>query len=103
MLNDKHMPKSYLAEAVNTTVYPMNRCTTSEVHKVTPHEKHYVHVPDEKRKKLDPKSEKCIPVGYSLEQKGYKCYNPSTQKVRVSRDVVFDESASWYEPGTTTT
>ena len=36
--------------------------------------------------KLDPKSEKCILIGYSLEQKGYKCYNPSTRKVRVSRD-----------------
>ena len=36
----------------------------------------YVHVHDEKRRKLDPKSEKCILVGYLQEQKGYKCYNP---------------------------
>ena len=59
----------------------------SGVHKVTPHKKYYgkksdlshvsifdsiayVHIPDEKRQKLDPKSEKCILVGYSLEQKG---------------------------------
>ena len=28
--------------------------------------------------------------------KGYKCYNPITRKDRRSRDVVFDESASWY-------
>ena len=33
------------------------------------------HVPDEKRRKLDMKSEKCILVGDSQEQKGYKCYN----------------------------
>ena len=39
-------------------------------------------------------------VGYSDEQKGYKCYNPRTKQVRVSRDVVFDESASWYLPPT---
>ena len=62
----------------------MNRCTTSRVHEVTPHEKYfgkkldlshtrifsaitYVHISDEKRQKLDPKSEKCILVGYSLE------------------------------------
>ena len=85
------------------------------VHDVTPHEKYYekkpdlfhvrifnslayVHIPDEKLQKLDPKSEKCILVGYSLEQKGYKCFNPSTRKVRVSWDVVFDESTSWYKP-----
>ena len=97
-----------------TAIYLMNWCTTSGVHEVSPHEKHYgnkqnlshvrifgsiayVHIPDEKRRKLDPKSEKCILVGYSLEQKGYKCFNPSTRKFRVSRDVVFDESTSWYK------
>ena len=103
MMNKKNPPKAYWAEAANTT---------SGVHDVTPHEKFfgrkpylshirifgaiaYVHNPDKKQQKLDPKSEKCILIGYSLEQKGYKCYNPSTLKVRVSRDVVFDESASW--------
>ena len=40
--------------------------------------------------------EKCIFIGYSLEQKGYKCYNPSTHELHVSRDVIFDEMASWY-------
>ena len=83
----------------------------SATHGVTPHEKFfgkkpdlshlrifnsavYVHIPDEKRQKLNPKSEKCIIVGYSPEQKAYKYYNPSTRKVRVSRDVVFNESTS---------
>ena len=54
----------------------------------------YAHIPDEKWQKLDPKSEKCILVGYELEQKGYKCFNPSIKMVRVSTDVVFDESES---------
>ena len=101
MMNEKHMPKSYWAEATNTTDYLMNWCTTSRVHEVTPHEKYfgkklylshtrifgstaYVYIPDEKRQKLDPKSEKGILIGYSLKQKGYKSYNPSTRKVRVS-------------------
>ena len=120
MMNDKNLPNSYWAEAANTTLYLMNKCTTSGVHDVTPYEKFfgkksdlshtrifgsiaYVHIPDEKRQKLDPKLEKCILVGYSLEQNWYKCYNPYTRKVRVSRDVVFDELASWYEPTTSST
>jgi hypothetical protein len=57
-----------------------------------------VHVPNEKRSKLNPKAEKCIFIGYSLEQKGYKCFNPSTRKLQVSRYVVFDEMVSWYSP-----
>jgi hypothetical protein len=58
----------------------------------------YVHVLDEKRSKLNPKFEKCIFIGYSLKQKGYRCFNPSTQKLQVSRDVVFDKMVSWYSP-----
>ena len=60
----------------------------------------YVHVPQEKRRKLDAKPEKLILFGYSDEQKGYKCYNPRTKQARVSHDVVFDKSASWYLPPT---
>ena len=97
MMNEKNLPKWYWAEAANTAVYLMNRCTASGVHDVTPHEKFfgrkpnlshvrifgsiaYVHIPDATRQKLDPKSGKCILVGYSLEQKGYKCNNPITGK-----------------------
>ncbi len=36
----------------------------------------------------------CIFIGYSLEQKGYKCFNPSTQKLQLSKDVMFDEMVS---------
>jgi hypothetical protein len=89
----------------------MNRTPTTTVHGMTPEEKFtgkkpyvsqlrvfaciaYVHVPDEKRSKLDPKAEKCIFIGYFLEQKGYRCFNPSTQKLQVSRDVVYDEMVS---------
>ena len=49
---------------------------------------------------MDAKAEKCILVDYSDEQKGYKWYNPLTKQARVSRDIVFDESASWYLPPT---
>ena len=58
----------------------------------------YVHIPTEKWQKLNPSSKKCIFVGYSSKKKGYKCFNTSTRSVRVSRDVIFDELASWYKP-----
>jgi hypothetical protein len=55
----------------------------------------YAQVPKAKRRKLDDRGEKCIFVGYSEESKAYKLYNPLTNKVMVSRDVVFSEEESW--------
>ena len=55
----------------------------------------YAHVPNELRKKLVEKSEKCIFLGYSDEIKGYRLYNPITKKVLISRDVTFDEEGEW--------
>ncbi len=115
MLNEKNLPNYFWVQAVATPVYIMNRTPTTAVHGMTPEEKFtgkkpdvshfrvfgciaYVHVPNEKRSKLDPKAEKCIFIGYSLEQKGYRCFNPSIRKLQVSRDVMFDEMASWYPP-----
>ncbi|MCO5584664.1 hypothetical protein L7F22_038595 [Adiantum nelumboides] len=91
----------------------MNRTPTTAVHDMTPEEMFtvkksdvshfkvfgciaYVHVLDELRTKLDSKAKKCVFIGYSIEQKGSKCYNPVTRQVKVSRDVVFDEMATWY-------
>ena len=52
----------------------------------------YMHVPVEKRKKLDKKSVKCVFVGYPNQSKGYKLYEPSTGKMLRSRDVIFIEN-----------
>lgn len=48
-------------------------------------------VPDQNRKRLDEKSELCIFIRYSSTRKAYKFYNPITNKLIVSRDVIFDE------------
>eukprot|EP00253_Pinus_taeda_P017055 PITA_17055 len=55
----------------------------------------YAHVPDQLRRKLDSKAEKCVFVGDCHESKAYKLYNPSTKKLIVSRDVQFIEDEAW--------
>ena len=99
LMSEKNMPKHFWPQAVHTAIYVMNRTPTTGIHDMTPEERYtgvksdvshlkvfgciaYVHIPDELRKKLDPKAEKCIFIGYSLEQKGYCCYNPITHQVR---------------------
>ena len=42
--------------------------------------------------KLDPKSLKCIFVGYSHVKKGYRCYYPTLRRYFVSIDVAFFET-----------
>ncbi|MCO5556847.1 hypothetical protein L7F22_010401 [Adiantum nelumboides] len=112
-MSEKNMPPCYWVEATSTAVYTMNRTPTAAIHGMTPEGKFtgkkpnvshfkvfgciaYVHVLDELRTKLDPKAEKCTFIGYSIEQKGYKCYNLVTRQVRESRDVVYDEMATCY-------
>jgi hypothetical protein len=82
----------------------MNKCPTKSVKNIVPQEawtgmKHnvahlkvfgcvsYTHVPDELRKKLEKKGQKCIFVGYSEEIKGYNLYELVARKVIISRDV----------------
>ncbi|KAL0298475.1 UNVERIFIED_CONTAM: Retrovirus-related Pol polyprotein from transposon TNT 1-94 [Sesamum radiatum] len=55
----------------------------------------YVHIPTEKRHKLEEKTEKGIFLGYSTQSKGYRIYNLKTKKLIISRDVEFDEDAMW--------
>ncbi|KAG7553295.1 hypothetical protein ISN45_Aa06g038290 [Arabidopsis thaliana x Arabidopsis arenosa] len=112
MLKSKRLPKELWAEAVACAVYLLNRSPTKSVSGKTPQEawsgrkpgvSHlrvfgsiaHAHVPDEKRSKLDDKSEKYIFIGYDNNSKGYKLYNPDTKKTIISRNVVFDEEGEW--------
>lgn len=51
-----------------------------------------VHIPKEKRLKWDKKAHKLIFVGYAENTKGFRVYDPVTNSVTTSRDIVVMES-----------
>ncbi|XP_074369148.1 uncharacterized protein LOC141710363 [Apium graveolens] len=94
MVKEKHLPRTFWAEAVLCAVYLLNRCPTKSVRNKTPNEAWsgskpsmghlkifgciaYTHVPDQKRKKLDDKGEKCIFTGYDKRSKAYMLHASS--------------------------
>ncbi|BBG96388.1 hypothetical protein Prudu_005179 [Prunus dulcis] len=112
LMLEKKIPFDFWAEAVNTSVYILNRCPTKALSKKTPFEayggrkpgiKHlkvfgslcYAHVPKQQRQKLDLASKRCIFLGYGSCEKGYRLYNIETEKVIISRDVIFSENECW--------
>ncbi|KAK2388316.1 hypothetical protein QL285_062010 [Trifolium repens] len=111
MVKQKNLPKRFWGEAVATAVYILNRSPTKKLKDKVPEEvwskskpsvSHlkvfgslcYKHVPDAKRKKLEDKSVPMIFVGYHRTG-AYRLYNPTSDKVEISRDVKVLENESW--------
>lgn len=107
LLSESGMSKMYWGEALCTACYLQNRLPTSVVNK-TPYElwngkkpsythlrifgsQAYVHVPKEKRRKLDAKAVKLIFVGYEQARKAYRFLNPEDNSIVISRDAKFVE------------
>ena len=55
----------------------------------------YIHIPKEKRTKLDPLGKNGIFVGYSESSKSYRIYFPWFKKIDISKDVTFDEDTAY--------
>ena len=49
----------------------------------------YIHIPKEKRTKLDPLGNKGIFLGYSENLKAYRIYFLGYKKIDISRDMTF--------------
>ena len=115
MIHSKGISLQFWAEAINCANYIVNRTPTKALNDITPEEawskikpdvshfrvfgsEAWAHIPDEKRKALQPKSEQCIFVGYSEEVKGYRLLQPHSKNIIIRRDVKFDEGLSACEP-----
>ncbi|XP_031278222.1 uncharacterized protein LOC116136688 [Pistacia vera] len=57
---------------------------------------YFVHIFPHGQDKLSAKSTKCIFLGYSRLQKGYKCYSLATHRYFISADVTFFESSPFF-------
>lgn len=112
MLQARKLPTHLWAEGTATAVYTLNRTRQSRKGgSRTPYEmwtgkkpdlRHmrvfgsdaYVYVPKQKLTKFDPRAKTLILVGYDSESSNYRCYDPVTKVVSISRHVAFNERES---------
>ncbi len=105
MIRAQGLDLEFWAEAVNTAVYIKNRCPIKAFESKTPQEtwtgrkpnvshlrvfgcKAFMHIPDEKRSKLESKSMPCAFLGYCEGTKAYRLMCVETKKIIKSRNVI---------------
>lgn len=102
LLHYHNVPKYLLGEAILTATYVINRVPSKVLNNRSPFQclidfyldlkLHsplplkvfgcvcFVHILKIHWDKLDPRSKRCVFIGYSPTQKGCKCYNPTSRK-----------------------
>jgi transposase InsO family protein len=112
VLKSKGVPLRFWGEAVTTVVYLLNRSPTKSIKGKTPYEVWHGRKPQvghlrtfgcvcHVKKigtglgKMSDRSSKMVLLGYKTGTKGYRFFDPSTERLHVSRDVLFEEDKSW--------
>jgi hypothetical protein len=111
MIHDEDLPMCLWGEATMVAVYVQNRLSHSALGFKNleemfvgkkPEVSHlkifgcpvFIHIPKEKRNKLEPSGKKGIFVGYCEVSKAFRIYIPGHRHSEISRDVTFDEEAT---------
>lgn len=114
LLFDAKLNKKFWAEAAYAAVDVINMLPTSSNGDKTPNElwmgkpsdfdnmkvfgcKALVHVPQQKRKKLDKKAKEVIYLRHASDAKAYRFYDLKTGRIVISRDAVFVENETLTE------
>src|SRR3984893_6566487 len=109
LLSDSHFPARFCGEALSCYLHTLNLSPSAAVSGKTPFEafyrrkpsvshlrvfgcRAYAHVQKDKRRPFEPKSRKCVFVGYPVDYKAWKCWDPATNEVFICRDVRFVET-----------
>ena len=111
---------SFWVEALHTATYLLNRFPAKTLSHSTPYfalygvqptydhlrvfgSKCYPNLSATAPHKLSPRSTLCIFLGYSSDHKGYRCLDPLSNRVIISRHVTFDETSFPFVESNTST
>jgi hypothetical protein len=110
LLIQASLPGRYWAEGLHTAIYLLNRLSTKAIQVACSHIALFGSAPSYEHlrvfgcacypntaatvpHKLTPRSTQCVFLSYSSDHKGYRCLDLSTNRLIVSRHVVFDEDS----------
>lgn len=112
ILKHMHVPNYMWGEAARQSTYLINRVATRSLDGKTPYEAlrsiipnlthlrvfgcvFYARTEAAGRKKLDDKSRVLVHLGTEPGSKAYRLLDPTSKRIIVSRDLVFDEVKEW--------
>ena len=111
-----HMPTKFWGDCILTATFLINHLPSSVLNWTAPFEILYKQSPDysmlkvfgclcyahtRTKDKFMPRAARCVFLGYSFGQKGYKVYDLTTHKCFVTRDVLFKEDIFPFKPTST--